>query len=116
MSVQIYKFLRRSNFHILQGHQPGVPYWSREEELDVKRRNIRLRGSNPIDISMLGDKHTQLYRYYKEKFRHAVEDAQSRQLIARCVLDTPRGDEMKFQYNEFSQDISISVPRLDSQP
>ncbi|KAI0476745.1 CAF1-domain-containing protein [Xylaria cf. heliscus] len=89
-SVSSYAFLRDHNFSFSKMLDSGVPYLSREEELDIKRRDIQMLSNDPVDVSKLRGQSMRFYWLYKNRIQHAVEYTRDRERI--CVpVPSPSG-------------------------
>ncbi|KAI0448042.1 CAF1-domain-containing protein [Xylaria telfairii] len=114
-SVLSYAFLRDHNLSLSKMLDSGVSYLSKDEELDVKRRDIQRFGNNRIDISRLHGPNMKTYTFYNNIIRHAVESARSRESI--CVqVPSPNerplnGYEMKLIYQMLQDDFPFLVAR-----
>ncbi|KAI8952074.1 CAF1-domain-containing protein [Xylaria longipes] len=107
-SVLSYAFLRDHNFSFSKMLDSGVPYLSREEELYVKRRDIKMLGCDSIDISKLNGQNLQFYLCNKSRIQDAVEYTQSREHICLPVL-SPAGQP----FNSFEIQLIYQILQDD---
>ncbi|KAI1757836.1 CAF1-domain-containing protein [Xylaria castorea] len=112
-SVSSYAFLRDHNFSFSKMLDSGVPYLSREEELDVKRRGVQILGNDFVNISKLSVQNMQFYSFYKSKIQQAVERERSRERICVPVISLSRqplnNSEMKLIYQILQDDFPFLV-------
>ncbi|KAI1426022.1 CAF1-domain-containing protein [Xylaria sp. FL1777] len=80
-SARRYALLQKGNFPFSRSMDLGVPYLSRNEELEIKRRRIQLREPEPIEFSLLYGKNLEFYRSSKAQIRVALENAQPHEYI-----------------------------------
>ncbi|KAI0460419.1 CAF1-domain-containing protein [Xylaria acuta] len=111
-SVSSYAFLRDHNFSFSKMLDSGVPYLSREEELDVKRRDVQMLGDDIVDISKLSGQNMQFYSFYKSKIQCALERATSRERICVPVIG-PTGQPLNnFETKLIYQTLRDEFPFL----
>ncbi|KAI0975987.1 CAF1-domain-containing protein [Xylaria arbuscula] len=75
-STLTYNFLKDNSFPFFTAIDYGIPYLSREDELDVKRRGVQLRRLESLDISRLDPKHMYFYQFHKEKIEEVTESSE----------------------------------------
>ncbi|KAI1313681.1 CAF1-domain-containing protein [Xylaria venustula] len=75
-STLTYNLLKDNSFPFFTAIDYGIPYLSREDELNVKRRGIQLRGLESLNISELAPKYMHFYQFYKHKLEEALESSQ----------------------------------------
>ncbi|KAI1167979.1 CAF1-domain-containing protein [Nemania serpens] len=72
-SATSYAFLQEYSFPFDSAINSGVPYLSREEELEVKRQGIHMFGDDLVNITKLTGQIQDFYRHYRRTIQCAVE-------------------------------------------
>jgi hypothetical protein len=79
-SVSSYAFLKEHDFPFAKALDSGVPYLSREEELEVKRQDIQMLDDDLVNILKLDGPTRRFYSHYRGEIKRASEDVRTRQV------------------------------------